>query len=113
MSFATVGPMKWPWIIVLLIVGVLAALLAAEYLSVSIHALPSFLGQKHGRGHYRKRGAGAALIALLAFAGAGYLIYRGRQSEKSKTATTPVAAPAPVEGAPAEIAEAPDQPTGQ
>jgi len=106
--------MKWPWIIVLLIVGVLAALLAAEYLSVSIHALPSFLGQHKGRGHYRKRGAGAALIALLAFAGAGYLIYRGRQAEKKTgTVSASVAPPSPAEAAPAEIAESPDQPAGQ
>jgi hypothetical protein len=108
--------MKWPWIIVLLVVGVLAALLAAEYLSVSIHALPTFLGRHHGRGHYRKRGAGAALVALIAFAGAGYLIYRGRQAEKSTGATATAAVPAPAPPAAVDAAEAPappDQPAGQ
>lgn len=107
--------MKWPWIIVLLVVGVLASLLAAEYLSVSIHALPSFLGRHHGRGHYRKRGAGAALIALIAFAGAGYLIYRGRQADKSTMATPASSVPAPPAAAvePGEAAAPPDQPAEQ
>jgi threonine/homoserine/homoserine lactone efflux protein len=107
--------MKWPWIIVLLIVGVLAALLAAEYLSVSIHALPSWLGQHKGRGHYRKRGAGAALISLIAFAGAGYLIYRGRQADKSAVAATSPSVPAPSAAVeePAEAAALPEQPTEQ
>jgi threonine/homoserine/homoserine lactone efflux protein len=107
--------MKWLWIIVLLVVGVLAALLAAEYLSVSIHALPSFLGRHHGRGHYRKRGAGAALISLLAFAGAGYLIYRGRQADKAANPTTSPSVPAPAAAVeePAEAAASPEQPTEQ
>ena len=69
--------MKWIWVIVLVIVGVLAAIVAFEYLTVSIHNLPSYIPGRHrGRGHYHKRGAGAALVALVAFVGAGFLTYR-------------------------------------
>jgi uncharacterized membrane protein required for colicin V production len=71
--------MKWIAVIVLVIIGVLAAFVAIEYLTVAIHALPSYIpGHKagHGHGHYRKRGAFAALIALIAFVVAGYLAYR-------------------------------------
>src|ERR1700722_20757087 len=80
--FATVLPMKWVGVIILVIVGILAALVAVEYLTVSIHAVPSFLGRHPGRGHYRKRGAGAALVALIAFVVAGYLIFRIRSADK-------------------------------
>jgi len=69
--------MKWIWVIVLVVVGALAAFVAVEYLTTSIHNLPSYIPGRHpGRGHYRKRGAGAALVALLAFAGAGFLTFR-------------------------------------
>ena len=69
--------MKWLWVIVLVIIGALAAFVAVEYLTTSIHALPSYIPGRHpGKGHYHKRGAGAALIALVAFVGAGFLAYR-------------------------------------
>ena len=83
--------MKWIWVIVLVVVGVLAAIVAIEYFTVSIHQLPSFLGQKHGRGHYRKRGAGAALVAFIAFVVAGFLAYRIVQSDKRGPAAAAVA----------------------
>jgi uncharacterized membrane protein required for colicin V production len=68
---------KWIAVIVLVIIGILAAFVAIEYLTVAIHALPSYIpGHKHGRGHYRKRGAVAAVIAFVAFVVAGFLAYR-------------------------------------
>ncbi len=112
--------MKWFWVIVLVIVGILAALVAVEYLTVSIHAVPTFMGRHKGRGHYRKRGALAALIALIAFVAAGYLIYRTRRADKLALAAAGggPAVPAAVEVEPAapaaelpmESAAAPEQP---
>jgi hypothetical protein len=79
--------MKWIWVIVLAVIGILAAIVAVEYLTVSIHALPSFIPGRHpGHGHYHKRGAGAAIIALLAFIGAGFLAYRNVKADKSSVA---------------------------
>ena len=76
--------MKWVWVIILVIVGALATFVAVEYLTTSIHNLPSYIPGRHpGRGHYRKRGAGAALVAFLAFVGAGYLAYRAMKSDAS------------------------------
>ncbi len=85
--------MKWIWVILLVIVGALATYVAIEYLTVSIHALPSYIpGRKltvHGypaRGHYHKRGAIAAFIALVAFVAAGYLAYRNVRADKAQPA---------------------------
>ncbi len=107
--------MKWLGIIVLLVVGVLAALVAIEYFTVAIHLLPSFMGRHHGRGHYRKRGAGAALIALIAFVAAGYLIFRMRRADKAAVAIAAPAsvAPATAEQLPTETSVVPEQPTGE
>lgn len=81
--------MKWIWVIVLVIIGVLAAIVAVEYLTVSIHALPSFIPGRHkGRGHYHKRGAVAALIAFVAFVIAGYLTYRNLRARPATTTPT-------------------------
>lgn len=66
--------MKWIGVAILTIIGVLAAIVAVIYLSVPIHSLPSFVPGKHaGGGTYHKRGALAAVIALVAFAAAGGL----------------------------------------
>ena len=75
--------MKWILVIVLAIIGVLAAIVAIEYFVVPIHSLPSFIpGHRHTAGHYRKRGAAAALIAVVALVGCrdtgGSLPPRGR-----------------------------------
>jgi threonine/homoserine/homoserine lactone efflux protein len=72
-------PMKWIWVIVLVIIGAFFTYVAIEYFTSSLHALPSFFpghvsGHKRGRSH--KRGAVAAVIALLAYLGAAYLAYR-------------------------------------
>lgn len=85
---ATVWVMKWLGVIVLVIIGALATYVAIEYFTVAIHALPSYIpGHKvHARGHYRKRGAFAALIALIAFVAAGFLAYRISRSEKPRAA---------------------------
>jgi uncharacterized membrane protein YidH (DUF202 family) len=82
--------MKWIWVIVLVIIGVLAAIVAVEYLTVAIHALPSWIPGRHpGRGHYHKRGAGAAVIAFVALVVAGYLTYRFLQTQPAATAGPP------------------------
>jgi uncharacterized membrane protein YidH (DUF202 family) len=85
--------MKWIWVIVLVIIGALATFVAIEYFTVAIHALPSFFPGQHAhrRGHYRKRGAVAAVIAILAFLGAAYLAYRVVQADK---VGSPAASPA-------------------
>jgi uncharacterized membrane protein len=71
--------MKWIWVIVLVIIGVFFTYVAVVYLTTSLHALPSYFPghlNGHGRGRSHKRGAIAALIALLAYLGAAYLAYR-------------------------------------
>ena len=120
--------MKWLGVILLVILGILAALVAVEYLTVSIHAVPSFMGRHPGRGHYRKRGAGAALIALIAFVAAGYLFFRIRNAGKPAVAAagagplmgdpTQPAGELPTESSaapeqPAESSVAPEQPAGE
>ncbi len=88
---ARVSPMKWIWVILLIVVGIVAAVFAYEYLSTGIGHLPSWVpGHEVGkRGHYHKRGYAAALVAILAFAGAGWLIYRNQTAAKSGGATAP------------------------
>ena len=70
--------MKWIWVILLAIIGILAAIVAIEYFVVPIHSLPSYIPgyHHHKRGHYHKRGAISALIAIVALGAAGYLAYR-------------------------------------
>ena len=84
--------MKWIGVILLVILGALATYVAIEYFTVAIHALPSYIpGHKtataghHYRGHYRKRGAVAAVIALVAFVIAGFLAYRIVKADKAAT----------------------------
>ena len=91
--------MKWLGVVLLVIVGVLATILAVEYLTVPIHSLPSYIPGGHSgtahyhkvNGHYHKRGAVAALVAIVAFVGAGYWAYRLRKPEEA----APVAVAAP------------------
>ena len=94
-TFRTMSTAQRVGIIVLIIVGVVAAVFAFEYLTVAIHALPSWVpGKHHGRGHYHKRGAILAVIALACFGGAGYLIYRARSAGSTGDgAATPTATP--------------------
>jgi hypothetical protein len=81
--------MKWVGVIVLAVVGVLAAFVAIEYFTVQIHALPSYIpghvDLKYG--HYRKRGAVAALIAIIALAGAAFWAYRIWRSDQAAAPT--------------------------
>jgi hypothetical protein len=79
--------MKWIGVIVLTIIGILAVIVAVEYLTTPIHSLPSILGGKtalvHGhppRGHYHKRGYVAVVVAVLAFGGAIFWAIRLRAS---------------------------------
>ena len=76
--------MKWVGVIILAIVGVLAAFVAIEYFTVQIHALPSYIPGHEALkyGHYRKRGALAALIAIIAIALAVFLALRIRRSDQ-------------------------------
>lgn len=74
--------MKWVLVIALAVIGVLAAIVAIEYFVVPIHSLPSFIpGHKATAGHYRKRGAAAALVAVVAFVAAGVLAVRFRRED--------------------------------
>jgi len=77
--------MKWLWIIVLIVVGIIAGLLAFEYLTVGIGHLPAWVpgNAPHKRGHMYKRGYLAAIVAVAAFAGAGWLIYKNQKAAKA------------------------------
>jgi uncharacterized membrane protein YidH (DUF202 family) len=81
--------MKWVGVIILVIVGLLAAFVAIEYFTVEIHALPSFLPGHEALkyGHYRKRGALAALIAVVAFVVAAILAVRILRSDPAPAAS--------------------------
>jgi hypothetical protein len=84
--------MKWLIVIILAIIGVLAAIVAIEYLTVPIHSLPSFIpGHRPVNGHYHKRGAIAAVIAIVALAGAAVVALRIMRPRDSQ--------PVPSEGA--------------
>jgi hypothetical protein len=66
--------MKMLAVVLLAILGVLAAITAGIYLAVPIHSLPSFIPGKHpGGGHYHKRGAAAAAVALVLLVASGLL----------------------------------------
>jgi hypothetical protein len=92
--------MKWVGVIILAVVGVLAAIVAIEYFTVAIHALPSYIpGHVAGKyGHYRKRGAAAALIAIVAFGLAAFLAVRIRRSEQAPTVSAGDVLRSPSEG---------------
>ena len=69
--------MKWLTVVLLAIVGLLAAFVAIEYYTVSIHALPSYLpGRRNVNGHYHMRGAMVGLVAIVALAIAAVLAIR-------------------------------------
>ena len=88
--------MKWIGVVLLAIVGVLAAVVAIEYLTVSIHALPSFIpGRRHHvNGHYNKRGTVAAVVSVASFVAAGYWAYRIRRPKDAAPVTQAPAASA-------------------
>ena len=107
--------MKWVGVIILAIVGVLAAIVAIEYLTVEIHALPSFIPGHEALkyGHYRKRGALAALIAIIAFVAAAVLAIRIYRTDQAPAASTGDLLAAPPQGSatPAAPAAKPEEPT--
>ena len=100
--------MKWLWIILLIVVGIIAAVFAYEYLTVGIGHLPSWVpghvatkapvdgkcsagyklkdGICYATGRAHKRGYLAAIIAVAAFVGAGFLIYKNSQDAKAAPA---------------------------
>ena len=77
--------MKWLVVLILAVVGILAAIVAVEYLTVPIHNLPSFIpGHRSVNGHYHVRGAITGLIAIVALVSAVVValrIVRSRESE--------------------------------
>jgi uncharacterized membrane protein YidH (DUF202 family) len=104
--------MKWFAVIVLVIVGVLAAFVAIEYLTVSIHALPTYIPGHHAayphhseRGHYHKRGAVAAVIALVAFVVAGFLALRIMRSNQANPQVGPASSDQLIASAPSDGGE--------
>ena len=80
--------MKWLWIIVLLVVGIIAAVFSFEYLTVGIGHLPSWVpgNAPHHHGHMRTRGYLAAIVAIAAFVGAGWRIYQTQLADKAAKA---------------------------
>lgn len=80
--------MKWLWIILLGVVGIIAAVFAFEYLTVGIGHLPSWMPGHipHRKGRLHKRGAIAGVVAVAAFAGAGWLLYKKVQADKNAAA---------------------------
>ena len=87
-TFRSMSTAQRVGVIVLIVVGVVAAVYAFEYLTVSIHHLPSWVpGRHHGRGHYHKRGAIFAVIAVVCLGGAGYLIYKDRRGRGAGSAS--------------------------
>jgi uncharacterized membrane protein YidH (DUF202 family) len=81
--------MKWVLVVLLVIIGILAAFVAIEYFVVPIHSLPSYIpGHRPVRGHYHKRGAIAALVALIAFVAAALLAVRFRREDQSTPSTS-------------------------
>ena len=79
---------KWIGVIALTVVGILAAIVAIEYLTLPIHSVPTFLGGKHVRGHYQRRGSALLVLALVAFGGAAYWAVRIRRAERAGDAPT-------------------------
>jgi hypothetical protein len=91
--------MRWIAVVLLAIIGVLAAIAAAIYLAVPIHSLPSFVpGQHSGGGTYHKRGAVAALISLVAFVAAGGLAVYFRRPAATYAPGRPAQAAPPEAG---------------
>lgn len=91
--------MKWVLAVILLVIAGFFAFVAFEYFTVSIHALPTWIpGYKAtvaghvARGHYRKRGAIAALIAFVALVGAILLAASASRSSGQPTRGTPATA---------------------
>ena len=98
---------KWIVVIILVVIAAIAAFVAIEYFTTSIHGLPSYIpGQKpHARGHYRKRGAGAALVAFVLLVIAGIMSYRIVQEDKLAAGGTGGTGGTAAGGAPAGTAD--------
>lgn len=77
--------------IILGVLGIIMAVAAIEYLTVSIHALPAFMGGHHARGHYHTRGAICGLIAFVLIALAAYLALR-KPADQRAAQSAPVQA---------------------
>ncbi len=108
--------MKWKWIavIALFVVGILAAIVAIDWLTQPIHSVPSFLGgEAHHRGHYRRRGEALIVGAVIVLAVAIYLTIRFRREDAVAEGGSPAAVSdsAPSEPATAEATAAPVEPS--
>ena len=97
--------MKWIWVILLAIIGILAAIVAIEYFVVPIHSLPSYIPgyRHHRRGHYHKRGAVATVIAVVTLGAGGYLAFRFSRTRPSGPAVDTDVGPVPEDGSPDQL----------
>ena len=80
---------KWIGPIVLAVVGILIGIVAIEYLTTPIHALPTIIGGKHIRGHYQRRGEALAVLAVVFLGIAAYWAYRTNQAGDGAGRGTP------------------------
>ena len=96
-SVGILPAVKWLGVVILAVVGVLAAIAAIVYFSEPIHSLPSFFPGHHalevghpavGTGHYHKGGAGAALVAVVCIAAAVVLTIRFTRKDSAPPAPT-------------------------
>jgi uncharacterized membrane protein YidH (DUF202 family) len=100
--------MKWIGVAVLAVIGIIAAFVAIEYLVVPIHSLPTFLpGHKNVNGHYHKRGAIAAVVAIIAFVAAILLAVRITRQGAGPTARPATAPVGPTPSSADELLSAP------
>src|SRR5580658_8692547 len=90
---------KWIGVIVLGVVGVILAYVAIEYLSEPISKVPSFIGGHHVRGHFKRRGEAAAVLAVIALGSAAYLAFTITRKPSAAPATkAPAAGAGPATG---------------
>jgi hypothetical protein len=69
-------------VVLLVLIGLLAAATAVTYFVVPIHSLPSFIPGHlvHGNGHHVKRGILAAVIAVILWVAAAAVGVTGRRA---------------------------------
>ena len=75
---------KWIGIAALAVIGILALIVGIEWLVVPIHKLPTFLGQKKGRGHYKRRGEALVVVGVVILAVTAYLAYRFAKIDRAR-----------------------------
>jgi hypothetical protein len=82
--------MKWLPVAVLAVIGLIAAFVAIEYVTVPIHNLPSYIpGRRAVNGHYHVRAAFVGLVAIVALVASAILAIRIVKPPAEKPETTP------------------------